>query len=337
MAGRTRPALHPGRLRYASLEYLVRVTLVAICASFMLMGSVLAQPEGRPAFRSGVDLVSVSAVVTDRRGRLVTDLSREDFLVLDGGEPRSILDFWAHDAAAVSVALLIDASGSMRVGSKMTDARATAHQLLSWLRDDDEAAVFAFDTQLRELRPFGTSPGGLPDGLVDLEPYGATSLYDAIAETAHLSAARETPHRAVVVISDGLDTNSALTAPEVSAIASAIDVPVYLVAVVSPLDHPESPTASAGNADRVGRLRDLVRWTGGGVYFAAAPSDASVAVAGLLREFRHQYVLAFEASTEPGWRLINVSVEDRWVRTRSAYQARRQPAAPSEIGGGSAR
>ena len=138
MAGRTRPALHSGRLRYASLEYLVRVTLVAICASFMLMGSVSAQPEGRPAFRSGVDLVSVSAVVTDRRGRLVTDLSREDFLVLDGGEPRSILDFWAHDAAAVSVALLIDASGSMRVGSKMTDARATAHQLLSWLRDDDE-------------------------------------------------------------------------------------------------------------------------------------------------------------------------------------------------------
>ena len=145
MAGRTRPALHPGSLRYVSLDP-ARITLIAVCASFMLTGSAPAQPEGLPAFRSGVDVVSVSAVVTDRRGRLVTDLSQEDFLVLDGGEPRSILDFWAHDAAAVSVAVLIDGSGSMRVGSKMTDARATAQQLLSWLRDDDEAAVFAFDT-----------------------------------------------------------------------------------------------------------------------------------------------------------------------------------------------
>ena len=304
--------------------------MLVVCTACVLPSLASAQSDARPSFRSGVDVVSVTAVVTDRRGRLVTDLGREDFRILDGGEPRSILDFWAQDAAPISVAVLIDASGSMRLGSKMTDARSTAHQLLSWLRDDDESGVFAFDTQLRELRPFGTGRDRLSDVLGDLEPYGATSLYDAIAETAHLAAARDTKHRAV----DGLDTHSALTAPKVSAIASSIDVPVYLVAVVSPMDHPESPTAPAGHADGVGRLRDLARWTGGGVYFAAAPSDASVAVAGLLRELRHQYVLAFEASTEPGWRLIEVSVEDRVVRTRSAYQARRQPAAPSTINGG---
>ncbi len=311
--------------------------LLAVCAFFMLQGSVSTQQEARPKFRSSVDLVSVTAVVTDRGGRLVTDLRREDFLILDGGEPRSILDFWAQDAAAISVAVLVDASGSMRVGSKMADARDAAHQLVSWLRDGDESAVFAFDTQLRELRPFGESVQGLTDALVDLEPYGATSLYDAIAETAHLTAARETTHRAVVVISDGLDTNSALTAPEVSAIASAIDVPVYLVAVVSPLDHPESATAPAGNASRVGRLRDLARWTGGGVYFAAAPNEASAAVAGLLEELRHQYVLAFEAATEPGWRLIEVKVEDRHVRARSAYQAPPQRASSFVVAGGEAR
>ena len=66
-----------------------------------------------------------------------------------------------------------------------------------------------------------------------LRPFGATSLYDAIAETAQLAVARPTRHRAVVVLSDGIDTRSALTAAEVSGIASSIDVPVYLVVVVS--------------------------------------------------------------------------------------------------------
>ena len=115
-----------------------------------------------------------------------------------------------------------------------------------------------------------------------MHPFGATSLYDAIAETARRVADRPTTHRAVVVLSDGIDTRSRLTGPDVSAIATAIDVPVYLVAVVSPLDHPDAPTATGDAAEGAGRLKDLARWTGGGVYFASSPREGSRAMTELL-------------------------------------------------------
>ena len=117
-----------------------------------------------PSFRSGVDLVSVSAVVRDGRGRLVPELTREDFRVLDGGESRPIIDFWSNGAAAVSVGILLDVSGSMGVGSKMKDARTTANHLLARLRaGEDESAIFAFDTQLRVLEPFSSERRYLAD------------------------------------------------------------------------------------------------------------------------------------------------------------------------------
>jgi VWFA-related protein len=297
---------------------LVSVALIGLLPSVQ----VEAQESSNPRFRSGVELVSVSAVVRDGRGRLVPELTREDFSVLDGGESRPIIDFWSSEASAVSVGILLDVSGSMAVGSKMKNARTTANHLLARLRaGEDESGLFAFDTQLRVLEPFSSDRRYLADTRGDVHPYGATSLYDAIAETARRVAERPTTHRAVVVLSDGIDTRSHLTGPEVSAIATAIDVPVYVVAVVSPLDHPDAPTASGDAAEGAGRLRDLARWTGGGVHFASSPREGSRAMTELLSELRHQYVLAFEASPQSGWRLIEVRVGDKRVQTRSAYQA----------------
>jgi VWFA-related protein len=174
----------------------------------------------------------------------VQELTREDFRVLEGGESRPILNFWSDEAATVSVGVLVDTSGSMSVGSKMASARSSTDRLLAGLRPDDESAVFVFDSELRELEAFDTDHAHRGKFLSDAHPYGGTSLYDAIAETAQWVADRSATHRAVVVFSDGIDTHSELTAPEVSAIASSIDVPVYLVAKVSPLDLPGAPTST---------------------------------------------------------------------------------------------
>ena len=301
-----------------------RIFLIVLCVGLLPFwpDEPVAQSDTPPSFRSGVELVSVTAVVRDRRGRLVQGLTREDFQVWDDGQSRPIIDFWSDEAATVSVAVLLDTSGSMSVGSKMADARSSTDLLLARLRQDDESAIFVFDTELRELEPFTTEHGRRGESLEDVEPYGATSLYDAIADTASRLADRPATHRAVVVFSDGIDTHSKMTAPEVSAIASSIDVPVYLVATVSPLDLPDAPTATQELHTTAGHLKDLARWTGGRVYFASAPGEASLATIELLTELRHQYVLAFEAALEPGWRLIEVRVPDRYVRTRSAYQAR---------------
>lgn len=291
------------------------IALSSVVAMF-LVPLVAAQPT----FRSGVALVSVTAVVSDRSGRPVTDLTREDFEVFDDGEPRPVVEFWTDESAALSLTLLLDVSGSMQVGSKMTDARSTANLFLAHLRPgQDEAGIFTFDTELQQVRPYTTDATRLRAASDALTPFGATSLYDAIAETAQIAAMRPTRHRAVVVFSDGVDTRSKLSAAEVSGIASSIDVPVYLVAVVSPLDHPDAPTSSDATASGAKRLRDLARWTGGGMYFVSVPAEASRIATQLITELRQQYVLAFEP-VGSGWRRIEVRVADRQVRTRSAYR-----------------
>src|SRR3954470_19428624 len=137
-------------------------------------------------FKSSVDLVRVSAVVRDRKGRFVRDLAVRDFEILDGGVNRRVKEFRTDDWA-VSVELLFDASGSME--SRMGHAREAAEHVLSWLNvQGDEAAVFTFDTRLEEVTPFTPGLRQLPSKLESMTPFGATSLHDAVARTAEKTA-----------------------------------------------------------------------------------------------------------------------------------------------------
>jgi VWFA-related protein len=290
-------------------------------------GAVLADPQqqaGPPIFRSRVDRVTVNAVVRDHKGRIVPNLTRQDFEVLDAGRPRAITDFRA-DQAPVTVALLLDASGSMRVASKIQEARRAADQVLSWLTADaDQVALFSFDDELRELRGFGQPGPGAGSGFEAVEAFGLTSLHDAIAAAARRVAARGGSHRAVVVLTDGVDTASRLTPPQVSAVASGIDVPVYIVAVVSPLDDPgSSGTVAPRTAPLVGTLTDLAQWTGGDFFVASTPAQTSIAARQIIEDLRHQYLLAFEPGGNPGWHPLEVRARDRnlTVRARSGYFA----------------
>src|SRR6478736_1231666 len=112
------------------------------------------------AFKSSVDLVRITAVVRDRKGRFVQDLKPRDFEVVDDGRSRAISDLQS-DTAGVSVAVLFDVSGSME--GRMANAREAATQVLSWLdASRDEAAVYTFDTRLDERAPFTTGLRSLP-------------------------------------------------------------------------------------------------------------------------------------------------------------------------------
>src|SRR6476661_10418230 len=140
-------------------------------------------------FRSSIDVVSVSAVVRDRKGRFVENLERKDFIVAEAGQLRPILDFRAQADGPVKLAMLFDISGSMRVGTKAVDARQAARHVLGALKPGDEAAIFSFDTRLDRVTPFTSDIASLDAALDRVQsPYGQTSLYDAIAETAKLVA-----------------------------------------------------------------------------------------------------------------------------------------------------
>jgi len=117
------------------------------------------QPGAR--FKSAVDLVSVVAVVRDRKGRFVPDLSQADFIVIESGQNRPIVGFKADADGPVRLAIVFDVSGSMRVGTKSAEAKAAARQLLSTLGRSDLAACFrstpsssGFATSPRTSRPW---------------------------------------------------------------------------------------------------------------------------------------------------------------------------------------
>lgn len=311
----------------------MRAVLLLAAFAFSLFGQSApaasqARPgthETTPTFRSGIDMVTVAAVVRDKKGRLVPSLTRDQFQVLDRGEIRVIKDF-RPDKAPVSVALLFDASGSMSVASNMEAAKRAAADIMGWLEvGRDEYALFAFDTRLEELQGFSSAQNDLRGSLDRVEPFGMTSLHDAIAETARRVAARGGAHRAVIVLTDGIDTSSRLTADQVAGIASAIDVPVYILAVVSPLDHPGLAGSLAANrpGPLAGDLANLAGWTGGGLFISSKPGDSLAAATEIVTELRHQYLIAFEPGSQPGWHPLEIRVRDSklTVRARSGYVA----------------
>ncbi len=299
--------------------------LVATTAAMETVSAQQTQPSAPPAatFKASVDLVRVSAVVRDRKGRFVRDLAVRDFVVLDGGEQRRIQEF-RHDESAVSVALLFDVSGSME--SRMGNARETAEHVLSWLNlQGDEAAVYTFDTRLEEVIPFTVGLQRLPSSMNALAPFGATSLHDAVAQTAEKASTREGLRRAVIVLTDGRDTASRLSPSDVSGIASSIDVPVYIVGIVPAIDNP-SADISATTYERsalTGPLSDLAYWTGGRAFVASSVADRSQTARQIVDELRHQYLIAFESSGKPGWHPLVVRARDKelTVRARSGYFA----------------
>lgn len=285
---------------------------------------------GQPTFKSGVDLVTVNATVRDRKGRLVTGLDQGDFEVLDNGVRRAISNFRA-EPSPVSLALLFDISGSMRAPDRLLAARFAAHHLLSWLEPGrDEAALFTFDSRLHEVAPFTVDTRALQGALGEVDPFGATSLHDAIAEAAKRVAFRTGRRRAVVVITDGVDTASGLTPGQVSGIASSIDVPVYIVATVKPIDHigREDALPRKQIVSSHGTVVELAEWTGGAFFYVSTPSDTSGASRQVLEELRQQYVIAFEPAGVAGWRPLEIRTRDKdyVVRARSGYIAGGSPA-----------
>ncbi len=225
----------------------------------------------------------------------------------------------------MSVAILFDVSGSMDVASRSLAARFAAHHVLSWLEHGrDEAALFAFDSRLHEVAPFTVDTRALQGALGEVDPFGATSLHDAIADTARLIHERANTRRAIIVLTDGIDTASRLTPAEVSGIASEIDVPVYVIAVVLPIDNPDEngrpqdvPPAS------VGTIRELAAWTGGELFYASTPSDTSKVARQVVRELRQQYLIAFEPGAGAGWHPIEIRTTKKnlTVRARGGYVA----------------
>jgi Ca-activated chloride channel homolog len=302
----------------------VCASLAALCALALGAGArtpVQAPQDSRPTFRAGIARVTLNVVVRDGRGRPIPGLKLADFQVFDEGQLVGISDFRPEDQP-ISIAVVIDTSGSMRLSDRMARARQAAQMLAAGLRQgQDEMALFTFDLNLHERTPFSSDLAALAKELDRIAPFGSTALHDAIAATARRSVERPTGRRAVVAITDGIDTSSELTAALASSIASSIDVPVYILGVDDSAESIEVTEEARPPGDWNGRLDYLARWSGGA--FLPARTDLLVqnAIDQISSDLRSGYIIAFAPRDLPGWHRIAVKVSrsNAIIRTRGGF------------------
>ena len=281
----------------------------------------LDQPQA--TFKSSVDLVSVTAVVRDKKGRVVRTLTANDLPSPTPDSLRTIVGMQSDDQSPASVALLVDGSGSMRLGSATVSSQQICEMILANLRrDHDLAALMSFDTRLLTLREFTQEFDQIRSGLGEVEAFGSTSIYDAIAGTAAAVANRTQNRRAVVVITDGADNASSYTPEEVAWISSTIDVPVYVFAVgeLNPLPAPgvHQPEPNSGTRCSSSRAPRAVT-----ISMRRAPRSSVSPRPSSSRNFGTSTLIAFEPGTSTGLRRIEIRARntDFKVRSRKWYSS----------------
>ncbi|MBM3777337.1 MAG: VWA domain-containing protein [Acidimicrobiia bacterium] len=219
------------------------VRLAAVLSAALLLGGVPGaqepaagpgadQDQAEARFQSGVDFVNIAVTVTDQRGRFVPDLDRDDFTVYDDGQPQTIAHF-SRERIPTSLGLVLDTSGSMSRDKMAAARRAVARLLDDFLQPGDEVFLSRFATTVELVQPWTAGQDAVTDAVDHLRTGGGTALYDAIRDAVTIAQTGRHPRKAIVVISDGNDTASAATIPELRAHIRQSDVLVYAIGVDS--------------------------------------------------------------------------------------------------------
>jgi Ca-activated chloride channel family protein len=283
-----------------------------------------------PRFASGTNLVVLSATAVDRHGRPVTNLRQAEFRVLEDGRPQRLEHFSEAETLPARLLVLVDASGSMTGGVKTTSVKMAVTQLLAGMQPEDQVALAGFDHQYWGLVPFTTERDRILRAIGEIQPFGSTALHDALDHAARDLSTWRDGRRAVVVITDGVDTSSQLRPDEVLARSQALDVPIYAVSVVSPVDDPESkiftgrerPAAATAGTEVLERY---ARLSGGASFTVSDLGGLQRAAATILGELKHQYRLGYDPPRGPSeFRRVEVQSTRKGVlvKTRSGYVPR---------------
>ncbi|MGD0014854.1 MAG: VWA domain-containing protein [Bryobacteraceae bacterium] len=285
----------------------------------------LAQPQPDDGTRILVDVnrVNVLFTVTDKKGRFITNLDRNDFEVVEGSHAQKILEFTAESDVPLRLAILVDTSNSIRERFRFIQ-EAAIDFIKSVMRPlQDKALVFSFDTRAEVVADLSDDPERLSQLILDLRPGGGTSLYDAILVACRDKLGAEQPRhkfrRAMIVLSDGDDTVSEATRDQALEMAQRMDVVIYTI----------STNISRIETDGDKVLRYLAAETGGVAFFPFKVEDLSQSFENIANELRHQYSIYYRPEplkTDGSYQRIDVHVRDRRdvvVRARKGYYAPR--------------
>jgi Ca-activated chloride channel homolog len=280
-----------------------------------LVGSTILLAQ---VYRQGVDLVVVTATVTDKDGRPVLGLRREDFSVFEDGVEQPISQF-TGERVPISLGILVDVSDSM-FGERIADARKAIDRfVLDLLAPEDEAFLMVFNHAPELVQGWTLPPRELAGRLDKVKPFGGTALYDAVVRVGPMLNKRKHQRCGLVIVSDGEDTASDVRLQEALAALSRTDAFVYGIAI-------DAPTGPAINRHfSPDALREITGQNGGYTAVVHASPDLVEATERIANELNHQYTLGFAAShgADGRYHLLRVRAHDTslWARSRRGYYA----------------
>jgi VWFA-related protein len=327
--------------------------LVAVIA---LVAAVSTAAQDGFRFRSGVELINVTATVTDDTGRFVAGLNKEDFALYEDGERQEITHF-SNERVPVSLGIILDSSGSM-TPDKMAAARdAIDRFIFELLGKDDELFFLEFNNAPRLTQQWTHDRRAISRAVARVNPAGGTAMYDAVAEAVPFAEAGRNQKKALLLISDGNDTNSTIRVGELRQLIRESEVLVYALGVDGTARNnnggtvvrpPQLPIpipfpfprgrrpllpqiggtwgrSAGGERVNADALRQITDDTGGRTEVVRGFGDLDAATARIADELSRQYYLGYSTTGEKDgrWHAIRLEVRDRRlnVRARRGYVA----------------
>ncbi|HKD05398.1 MAG TPA: VWA domain-containing protein [Bryobacteraceae bacterium] len=300
------------------------------CAGIALMAQQGNQPkppaapvdqEGQTTITLDVTRVNILFTVTDKKGRFVTDLGKDDFSVVESKKPQVIQQFTAESDLPLRLAVLVDTSNSIREEFRFEQEAAVRFMQSVMRPKEDRMLLVSFDSAAELVTDLTGDLKKLEAGIKGMRPGGGTSLYDAIyfasKEKLMMDQPRDKFRRAMIVISDGEDTSSRYSRDQALEMAQKADVVIYAISTNTKRDDLDG--------DKV--LRYLTEETGGQSFFPFKVEDLDQSFENIANELRHQYNIFYRPDplkTDGLYHPVAVKVKTRKdlvVRARKGYYA----------------
>ena len=293
--------------------------LLSLLAIIFISVLVVRAQDDDDVVRVNTDLVVLNVTVTDKTGAYAKALKRADFKIYEDGVevPANMIATFSLQEAPYAAVVLLDSSGSME--ARFSLARSAAIRFLDGLRPEDVAAVYRFDSKVERVQEFSGGRDLAPTAYA-VRAKGMTTLNDAIVEAANTLAERPENRKAIVILSDGMDTFSKASSEKAVEAALAVGASIFAV------DMSQIEVSGTGKRLGAASLKSFAEKTGG--RFVATPGGQALrdAFTGIAEELGQQYTIAYRPTnqTRDGkWRTLEVKVkrEDLTVRTRKGYRA----------------
>jgi VWFA-related protein len=282
-----------------------------------LLGATFA-PSLLAQFRADTRLVVLHASVTDKKGKLLTNLDKDAFKVYENGQPQQVKIFRREDVP-VSLGIIIDDSGSMMTKRSRVEAASLA--MVRESNPQDEVFIVNFNDDAYLDVPFTNDIHKMEQGLARIDSRGGTAMRDAISQALdYMRAKAKKDKKVLMVITDGNDNASNMSLEKVVMRSNQADTLVYAIGLFTDEEKHEATKARRA-------LNELTSATGGLTFYPKEVSEVQALAVEIARDIRNQYTIAYSPTIQQldgSYRQIKVTVDAPGkpvVRTRSGYYA----------------